>query len=117
MPIRNFHFFPEAEMPKGGGEERGVGRDGGRGGRAEEFGGRGLKRGDRQCSRKRLVRSDLVEGSDDEPVARTFLGEQVVLFRGANGTPAALEDRCCHRAAPLSLGTVEGDICAAAITA
>jgi phenylpropionate dioxygenase-like ring-hydroxylating dioxygenase large terminal subunit len=44
-----------------------------------------------------------------EPVARTFLGEQVVLFRGENGQPAALEDRCCHRAAPLSLGAVEGD--------
>jgi phenylpropionate dioxygenase-like ring-hydroxylating dioxygenase large terminal subunit len=44
-----------------------------------------------------------------EPVARTFLGEQVVLFRGGSGQPAALEDRCCHRAAPLSLGAVEGD--------
>ena len=44
-----------------------------------------------------------------EPVARTFLGEQVVLFRGNSGTPGALEDRCCHRAAPLSLGAVEGD--------
>ena len=32
-----------------------------------------------------------------------------MLFRGADGTPAALEDRCCHRAAPLSLGAVEGD--------
>jgi phenylpropionate dioxygenase-like ring-hydroxylating dioxygenase large terminal subunit len=44
-----------------------------------------------------------------EPVARTFLGEPVVLFRGENGKAAALEDRCCHRAAPLSLGAVEGD--------
>ena len=44
-----------------------------------------------------------------EPVGRTFLGEAVVLFRGANGQPAALDDRCCHRAAPLSLGAVEGD--------
>ncbi len=32
-----------------------------------------------------------------------------MLFRGANGKPGALEDRCCHRAAPLSLGAVEGD--------
>ena len=44
-----------------------------------------------------------------KPVGRTFLGEAVVLFRGTNGRPGALEDRCCHRAAPLSLGTVEGD--------
>jgi len=45
----------------------------------------------------------------DEPVARTFLGEPVVLFRGASGRAAALEDRCCHRAAPLSRGTVTGE--------
>jgi phenylpropionate dioxygenase-like ring-hydroxylating dioxygenase large terminal subunit len=44
----------------------------------------------------------------DRPVARTFLGENVVLFRGADGTPAALVDRCCHRAAPLSRGEVVG---------
>jgi phenylpropionate dioxygenase-like ring-hydroxylating dioxygenase large terminal subunit len=45
----------------------------------------------------------------DKPVARTILGEQLVLFRGAGGRAAALEDRCCHRAAPLSLGQVAGD--------
>jgi phenylpropionate dioxygenase-like ring-hydroxylating dioxygenase large terminal subunit len=44
----------------------------------------------------------------ERPVARTFLGENVVLFRGAGGVPAALEDRCCHRAAPLSRGEVIG---------
>jgi len=40
------------------------------------------------------------------PVARTFLNEAVVLFRDAQGRAAALEDRCCHRAAPLSMGEV-----------
>ena len=65
---------------------------------------------------ERLVCSDLVKDLKAEPVARTFLGEQVVLFRGANGQPAALEDRCCHRAAPLSLGAVRATTCAAAIT-
>lgn len=44
----------------------------------------------------------------DKPVARTFLNEKVVLFRGGNGQAAALEDRCCHRSLPLSCGTVEG---------
>ena len=44
-----------------------------------------------------------------KPVARTFLGDKVVLYRGADGRPAALEDRCCHRAAPLSLGEVVGN--------
>lgn len=45
----------------------------------------------------------------ETPVARTFMNEKVVLFRGKDGTPGALEDRCCHRAAPLSLGWVEGN--------
>ncbi len=43
------------------------------------------------------------------PVGRTLLGEPIVLFRGSSGRAAALEDRCCHRAAPLSRGEVEGD--------
>ena len=51
---------------------------------------------------------------DDEiggetPLGRTLLGEPVVLFRAADGTAAALEDRCCHRHLPLSLGKVVGD--------
>lgn len=45
----------------------------------------------------------------DAPVARTILGEKVALYRQASGAPAALEDRCCHRAAPLSMGIVAGD--------
>ena len=43
------------------------------------------------------------------PFARTFLNEPVVLFRQEDGTPAALADRCCHRAAPLSRGVCVGD--------
>ncbi len=43
------------------------------------------------------------------PLARVFLGEPVVLYRGADGRPVALADRCCHRALPLSLGRVIGD--------
>ena len=45
----------------------------------------------------------------DAPLARTLLGEPVVLFRTGDGTPAALEDRCCHRQLPLSMGEVVGD--------
>ena len=37
-------------------------------------------------------------------LARTYLGEPVVLFRDANGVPHALLDRCPHRFAPLSKG-------------
>ncbi len=42
----------------------------------------------------------------EKPIPRTIIGEDVVLFRGKDGVPAALEDRCCHRAAPLSRGRV-----------
>ena len=44
-----------------------------------------------------------------EPLARTLLGETVVLFRTADGAPVALEDRCCHRQLPLSKGKVIGE--------
>ncbi|SFB38040.1 vanillate O-demethylase monooxygenase subunit [Pseudomonas sp. NFIX10] len=43
----------------------------------------------------------------DTPLARTLLGNPVVLFRCADGSVAALQDRCCHRALPLSNGTLE----------
>lgn len=42
----------------------------------------------------------------DKPLARKICGESVVLYRTLDGTAAALEDRCCHRAAPLHLGRV-----------
>jgi phenylpropionate dioxygenase-like ring-hydroxylating dioxygenase large terminal subunit len=38
------------------------------------------------------------------PLARTILGTPVVLFRGPDGRPAALLDRCAHRNVPLSIG-------------
>jgi vanillate O-demethylase monooxygenase subunit len=43
------------------------------------------------------------------PFARTICGEAVVFYRSAAGAVAALEDRCCHRNLPLSMGKVEGD--------
>ena len=33
-----------------------------------------------------------------------LLGEDIVLFIDADGQPAALRDRCCHRTAKLSKG-------------
>ena len=44
----------------------------------------------------------------DAPVGRIFLNEPVVLYRKVDGGIVALEDRCCHRRAPLSKGKVEG---------
>ncbi len=40
------------------------------------------------------------------PLARRICNDPVVLFRDPAGNAAALEDRCCHRAAPLHLGSV-----------
>jgi vanillate O-demethylase monooxygenase subunit len=41
---------------------------------------------------------------------RIILEEPVVLFRTTEGKPVALEDRCCHRQAPLSLGKLVGNV-------
>lgn len=43
----------------------------------------------------------------DKPVARTLLSQPLVFFRDKEGKASALEDRCCHRALSLSLGTLE----------
>jgi phenylpropionate dioxygenase-like ring-hydroxylating dioxygenase large terminal subunit len=43
-------------------------------------------------------------------LGRMYLGESVVLFRTESGEIAALEDRCSHRAMPLSSGHVDGEI-------
>jgi vanillate O-demethylase monooxygenase subunit len=45
----------------------------------------------------------------EKPLARTILGEPVLLYRTQAGRAVALEDRCCHRNLPLSLGRREGD--------
>jgi phenylpropionate dioxygenase-like ring-hydroxylating dioxygenase large terminal subunit len=44
-----------------------------------------------------------------QPLARILLNEPVVLYRREDGTAVALEDRCCHRHLPLSMGKLEGD--------
>jgi vanillate O-demethylase monooxygenase subunit len=41
---------------------------------------------------------------------RIVLDEPVVLFRTESGKPVALEDRCCHRQAPLSMGKLVGNV-------
>ena len=45
----------------------------------------------------------------DALFSRTVLGEPILLYRTEAGQIVALEDRCCHRLAPLSLGRKEGD--------
>lgn len=46
---------------------------------------------------------------DAKPYAMTVLGERLVLYRTEQGRAIALEDRCVHRLAPLSLGRREGE--------
>jgi phenylpropionate dioxygenase-like ring-hydroxylating dioxygenase large terminal subunit len=41
---------------------------------------------------------------------RTLLGENVILFRTEDGSVGVLEDRCCHRHAPLSVGKLVGSL-------
>jgi phenylpropionate dioxygenase-like ring-hydroxylating dioxygenase large terminal subunit len=42
-------------------------------------------------------------------VVLTIINEPILLYRTSRGDIVALEDRCCHRQAPLSLGRREGD--------
>jgi vanillate O-demethylase monooxygenase subunit len=44
-----------------------------------------------------------------ELLARQVLGRRLLLFRTAAGQAAVLDDQCPHRAAPLSMGALEGD--------
>ena len=46
------------------------------------------------------------ELGDGGVLGRTVLKEPVVVYREANGNVSALEDRCPHRFAPLSMGKV-----------
>jgi phenylpropionate dioxygenase-like ring-hydroxylating dioxygenase large terminal subunit len=44
--------------------------------------------------------------ADGKLLARTILKEPIVLYRKADGSPTALQDRCPHRFAPLSMGKI-----------
>ncbi len=45
----------------------------------------------------------------DALFSRVVLGEPILVYRTSNGGFTAMEDRCCHRLAPLSAGRKEGD--------
>jgi vanillate O-demethylase monooxygenase subunit len=62
-----------------------------------------------------FVRNAWYVAAMDHEVTRTMLrrillDEPVVLFRTDTGQPVALEDRCCHRQAPLSMGKLAGNV-------
>jgi phenylpropionate dioxygenase-like ring-hydroxylating dioxygenase large terminal subunit len=61
------------------------------------------------------IRNAWYVGAWDHEVTRTLkrriiLDEPVLLFRKDDGTAVALEDRCCHRQAQLSMGKLIGNI-------
>ena len=45
----------------------------------------------------------------DTLLARMVIGESVLVYRRGDGTPVAIDNRCPHRHAPLSMGRKEGD--------
>jgi phenylpropionate dioxygenase-like ring-hydroxylating dioxygenase large terminal subunit len=45
----------------------------------------------------------------DYKLARTICEVPLVFFKTESGSYAALDNRCCHRSAPLSLGRIEGE--------
>jgi phenylpropionate dioxygenase-like ring-hydroxylating dioxygenase large terminal subunit len=49
------------------------------------------------------------ELSAERLTPRKLLGEDLVLYRQADGRPVAFIDRCVHRLAPLSAGRLEGE--------
>jgi len=49
------------------------------------------------------------ELSAEAIIARNVIDQALVLYRKDDGTVVAMEDRCCHRLAPLSKGRREGD--------
>ncbi|MBX9607179.1 MAG: aromatic ring-hydroxylating dioxygenase subunit alpha [Gammaproteobacteria bacterium] len=61
-----------------------------------------------------LIRNAWYVVALSEEITRTPLGREametsLVLYRRADGTPVALQNRCCHRSFPLAHGTLEGD--------
>lgn len=44
-----------------------------------------------------------------EPLRRTILNQDIVLYRGTDGRAAALQNRCAHRSYPLSKGHLKGN--------
>jgi vanillate O-demethylase monooxygenase subunit len=45
----------------------------------------------------------------DRPVHSDLLGEPLVVWRGADGTPRVMSDLCVHRGTALSLGPAASD--------
>ena len=49
------------------------------------------------------------EVTAERPLERTILAESLLFWRKSDGTAVAMNNRCPHRQAPLSLGRIDGD--------
>lgn len=47
--------------------------------------------------------------SKESLLGRTILGKPLIAYRNDAGDPVVMDDRCCHRHAPLSMGRLEAD--------
>lgn len=61
------------------------------------------------CLRHAWYMAGWSEELKDQTLSRRLFDRPVVLFRDRAGAPHALADRCPHRFAPLSRGTIDGD--------
>lgn len=52
---------------------------------------------------------EIPAASESKLFSRKVLGEPIMVYRTEAGDLVALEDKCCHRHAPLSVGRREGD--------
>ena len=52
----------------------------------------------------------LEELTQQNPLPKTILGRELVIFRNEKGQISVIENRCCHRNVHLSLGEVVGEI-------
>lgn len=55
------------------------------------------------------VVADKEDVTDSAPFAAQVAGQRIVLYRNEANEIVAMDDKCCHRLAPLSLGRIEGN--------
>ncbi len=68
-----------------------------------------MKIGDAPVFRRFWYVAMPAERLDAGPQPFSLFGEEMVIWRAADGTVSALEDACCHRSAKLSLGEVNAN--------
>ena len=57
-----------------------------------------------------LFLSSEVHQNSRKPLKQHLLGDPIIFFRDSDGKVVCLADKCPHRSAPLSLGTVNNGV-------